>query len=135
VLLIACANVANLLLARGTTRSREVAMRLALGAGRGRLIRQLFTGSVLLATMGGVAGLLLAYWGASLMRGFISVSGDESLALDIRPDLTVLTFTATLCLATGLLFGFAPALRGTRVDVTKALKGEVVDPMVALRHE
>jgi predicted permease len=126
VLLVACANVAGLMLARGASRQREVAVRLAIGAGRARLVRQFLTESVLLAAMGGGAGFLLAYWGAGVMRGFIAFGWDKSLAADIRPDLTVLGFTALVSMLTGLLFGLAPALRGSRVDVTAWLKGDAL---------
>ena len=121
VLLIACANVANLLLARSAARQREFGIRLALGARRGRLIRQLLTESFILAFVGGVLGVLFAYWaGPMLLR--LGSSGGNPPTLDIHPDLRVLAFTAGLSMLTGLVFGLAPAFRATRVDVSSTLK-------------
>jgi putative ABC transport system permease protein len=116
VLLIACANVANLLLARGATRQREIAIRMAVGSGRGRLIRQLLTESLLLSGMGAVLGVVFAEWFTRGLVRFLDVS------LDLTLDVRVLAFTATVAVLTGLLFGVAPAWRGTRVDPQLAMK-------------
>jgi len=121
VLLIACANVANLLAARSVMRQKEIAVRQAIGAGRSRLIRQLLTESILLATTGGAAGLWLALWGGSFLVRFISTGGIP-IQLDLAPDWRVLAFTAGISVLTGILFGLAPALRGTRLDLTPTLK-------------
>jgi ABC-type antimicrobial peptide transport system permease subunit len=122
VLLIACANVANLLLARATSRRKEIAIRLAMGAGRWRLIRQLLTESVLLSLIGGAAGVFLANW---IMTGLFAVPSWGGRAMEtVNPQLDwrVLGFTLAVCTFTGLLFGLAPALDSSRVDLTPALK-------------
>jgi len=119
VLLIACANVANLLLARGAARQREAALRQALGAGRVRLIRQLLTESVLLAIFGGTAGLMLAY---QSLRLFVQLAPDIPRLNETAMDLRVLLFSAALTLGTGLIFGVVPAWQGSKKDLQKALK-------------
>jgi len=119
VLLIACANVANLLLARGAMRQREAALRQALGAGRARLIRQFLTESMLLAVFGGAIGLLLAYEGVDL---FIRLAPDIPRLNDTTIDPHVLIFTAVLTLGTALIFGIAPALQGSSTDLQDSLK-------------
>ena len=121
VLLIACANTANLLLARAVARRPEFAMRLALGAGRVRLMRQLLVESVMLAALGGVCGVLLARWATQLLVVYMS-SGRTPIVLDLNPNLRILAFTAAVSGLTGILFGLAPAWRATRIDLTPALK-------------
>ena len=121
VLLIACANVANLLLARASERRKEIALRLCLGAGRGRIVRQLLTESVLLAIFGGTLGLLFSSWGRQLLLAFIS-NGLAPIYLDVRTDYRVLGFTSGISIFTAILFGLLPALRAARVNLTPALK-------------
>jgi predicted permease len=121
VLLLACANIANLLLARSAARQREVSVRMALGAGRGRILRQVFTESLLLSLLGGAAGLLLGYFGRNVIPRLISNSWRPPV-IDGRFDWKVFTFTAGISLLTGLLFGLAPALQSTRTNVNTGLK-------------
>ncbi len=123
VLLIACANVANLLLARAAVRGREMAIRLAIGAARRRLVRQLLTESILLAGLGALAGALFARWGTSMLVASLS-RGQAPVSLDLTLDGRVLAFTLIVAVATGILFGLAPAWRSTHVDPQLALKAE-----------
>jgi putative ABC transport system permease protein len=120
VLLIACANIANLLLARGSARGRELAVRLALGAARGRVVRQLLTESILLAAVGGVAGVVFGTWA---VQGLIAIAPESAPRVnEIRPDFTVFAFATLLTVVTGVVFGLAPALTSSRSDVTSSLK-------------
>jgi len=122
VLLIACANIASLMLARAAARHKEIAVRKALGASRARLIRQLLTECVLLSTAGALLGVLFARWGTSVLVQYIS-TGDNPVFLDLSFDWRILSFATATAIFTGLLFGLLPAFRSTRVSLTSAMKG------------
>jgi predicted permease len=130
ILLIACANVANLMLARAAARRKEIGIRLALGANRARLIRQLLTESLLLSLLGGALGLLLAFWVSDLMEGFIPVLEYNFVKDFFALDSRALVFTLIISLATGLVFGLAPAWQSSNPNVVPVLKG---DPEAAQR--
>ena len=127
VLLIACANVANLLLARASTRQREIAIRLSIGGSRWRIIRQLLTESLLLAFLGGTVGSLVAFWSVEGVARFVLAHlphGVPRLEWNVSPDLRVWGYSLALTAFTGIVFGLAPALHATRQDLTTALKGD-----------
>jgi predicted permease len=124
VLLIACANIANLTLARANGRQRELGVRLALGAGRGRIVRQLLTESMLVAAMGGALGIVLAFWTTDLLLALVR-RGFDGVALDPARDVRVLLFTAGVSVLTGVLFGLGPALRTARLDVNRSMGANV----------
>jgi predicted permease len=123
VLLVACANVANMMLARAVVRRREIGIRLALGAGRWRVVRQLLTESMLLALMGGATGLVLSFWMTDALTSFFPKIA-YTIVLDVSPDRRALLFTLAITLLTGLVFGLAPAFQATRPDFVPVLKGE-----------
>ncbi|MGA3189232.1 MAG: ABC transporter permease [Bryobacteraceae bacterium] len=125
VLLIACANVANLLIARATARQKEIAVRLALGASRGQIVSQLLIESLMLSMAGGMAGLLLAVWIDESLVNFLPTGGSDTLTISASPDWRILLFTLGISLATGIIFGLVPALQATRPDLAPTLKDQV----------
>lgn len=122
-LLMACANLAGLLLARASARRKEIMVRLAVGARRGRLIRQLLIEGALLSALGAAVGLLFAWWGVHALLALVE-TGSVPILVEVRPDVRILAFTAAVSLATTLLFALAPAIRATRVDLIAGLKEE-----------
>ncbi|HJZ99716.1 MAG TPA: FtsX-like permease family protein, partial [Candidatus Solibacter sp.] len=143
VLLIACANFANLLLVRGSARAKEIALRFAIGAGRRRIVRQLLTESLMLGTMGAALGLALASAGSRMLVAMLSSGRRDPIALDLAPDLTMLAFTSAAAVVTGILFGLAPALRATAAGpgvvlksstgVTSRASGRLLAPVVVFQ--
>ena len=126
VLLIACANIANLLLARSAARATEMAVRLSIGASRARLVGQLLTESLLLAAFGGIAGIFVAYWTLALIMALLPAAIAQSMAFSISPRAAL--FAAALTIGTGLLFGLFPALHSTRPDLVSTLKSQAGQP-------
>jgi macrolide transport system ATP-binding/permease protein len=124
ILLIACANIANLLLARGAARQKEIGIRQALGASRSRVVRQLLTENLLLALAGGAAGLLLSIWGAAILARMIHPPGERGIHLNPNFDLGILGYTTLLSLLTGIACGLLPALRASKQSVVSTLKEE-----------
>ena len=124
VLLVACANVGNMLLARGAARQREISTRLALGASRGRVVRHLLTESVLLSGLGGLIGLLITVWSTKLLAIYLQQIAGEDLGLDFAPDIHVVAYALAVSLVAGVVFGLSPALQLTKRDLTVALKDE-----------
>src|SRR5204863_9497294 len=141
VLLIACVNVANLLLARTASRQLEIAVRVAIGAGRARLVRQLLTESVLLAGVGGIAGIALAFWGVRLFRGLGATLGRADLSTtsafprlaEVGVDAPVLGYALALSIVTGVVFGIVPALRHSRLEQGEFLRQGTASPRSRLK--
>jgi len=133
VLLIACANIASLMFARGVARTKEMAVRKALGASRTRLVRQLLTECILLSSAGALLGMLFARWGSVLLVRFISTANNP-VFLDLSLDGRVLAFTAAVAILTGILFGLFPTIRSARVSLTSAMKGPGADEHRARFH-
>ena len=122
VLLLACANIANLMLARASVRQREMSVRMALGAARRRILQQVLTESILLSLLGGVAGIFLGYLGRNIIPSYLTAANWDGGQLNIPFDWPVFAFTSAITLATGMLFGIFPAWRSTRADINTALK-------------
>ena len=123
VLLIACANVANLLLARGVSRSKEIAVRLAVGAGRARLVTQMLTESITLSLLGGMAGLAVAWMGVRVLTSFLP-RRTLPVELYLSPDARLLSFACAVSVVSGVIFGLAPALKASRPDLVSTLKSD-----------
>jgi predicted permease len=125
VLVVACLNLANMMLARGTSRRKEIAMRLALGGGRGRIIRQLLTEGMMLSVLGGASGLLLGYWGVNLLVATLLPLSPVPLAFDATPDVRVILATLGFCVLSTIVFGLGPAWKLSRTSVVPELKEQI----------